>query len=262
MGNLTGAIKRFVGNKNTVTILAVVVGILILWYFYNFRVNQAITTIQVPYAVERIDSGKKIDMENIQYKSVTSSATKDSTIVTNITALEDMYICTGSSVPKDGFFYSTQICKKEEIKNSVYEVLPKGYTLYSLPVDSQMTYADSILPGDYIDLFLSAKDDNEKVIYGKLIESIEVLRVRDSSGRDLFWDSEADTSAYLLFTVPDEFSKLLNVADRIGGNDIKIIPVPRDASYAKNESNKETRIANEDLKNFILRNAAAISDSE
>ena len=258
MGNLTGALKRFIGNKNTVTILAVIAGILILWYFYNYRVNEAITTISVPYAVERIDSGKKIETDNIQYKEVTSSTTRNSEIITNSALLEGKYICTGNAVPKDGFFYTSQVCDKEAIKNSVYDVLPDGYTLYNLPVDSQMTYADSIMPGDYIDLYLSATDDNNKVIYGKLIESIEVLRVRDSSGRDLFWDSDASNSAYLLFTISDEFSKILNVADRIRGNNIEIIPVPRDASYTKNPS--DTKIASDDLKNFILRNAASISD--
>jgi hypothetical protein len=50
----------------------------------------------------------------------------------------------------------------------------------------------------------------------------------------------------------------LNVADRIRGNNIEIIPVPRDASYTKNPS--DTKIASDDLKNFILRNAASISD--
>ena len=67
MGNLGETIKRFIGNKNTVTILAVLAGIIILWYFYNDRVNKAITTIRIPYAIERIDTGKKIETDNIEY---------------------------------------------------------------------------------------------------------------------------------------------------------------------------------------------------
>ena len=37
MGNLVATLKRFISNKNTVTILAVLAGIIILWYFYNYR---------------------------------------------------------------------------------------------------------------------------------------------------------------------------------------------------------------------------------
>ena len=51
MGNIVGTLKRFLGNKNTVTILAVLAGVIILWAFYNYRVEQAITTIKIPYAV-------------------------------------------------------------------------------------------------------------------------------------------------------------------------------------------------------------------
>ena len=50
MGGLVNTIKRFVGNKNTVTIIAVIAGVIILWYFYNYRIEQAITTVQIPYA--------------------------------------------------------------------------------------------------------------------------------------------------------------------------------------------------------------------
>jgi len=121
MGNLGETIKRFIGNKNTVTILAVLAGIIILWYFYNDRVNKAITTIRIPYAIERIDTGKKIETDNIEYKEITRSTTEDSDIITNIASLEGKYICTGTSIPANGFFYASQICDKHELQNSVLD---------------------------------------------------------------------------------------------------------------------------------------------
>ena len=72
MGNLVGSLKKFLANKNTVTILAVIAGVIVLWAFYNYRVNQAISTIKVPYAISQIDTGKKIDVENIDYKEFES----------------------------------------------------------------------------------------------------------------------------------------------------------------------------------------------
>ena len=117
MGNLVTTIKRFISNKNTVTILAILAGVIVLWYFYNYRVNQAITTIQIPFAVERIDAGKKIETDNKEYKYITKTTTKDSDIIINIRELEGKYICTGTSVPQNGFFYQSQICEKEEIEN-------------------------------------------------------------------------------------------------------------------------------------------------
>jgi hypothetical protein len=111
------------------------------------------------------------------------------------------------------------------------------------------------MSGDYIDLYLQATDDNGKIIFGPLIESIEVQAVRDSSGRDVFWDSSAGDSAYLLFALPEEYHKLLNVAKLITGHNVKIIPVPKNASYTANPG--DTKVANEDLYYFIMSNAAA-----
>lgn len=254
MGNLVGTIKRFLGNKNTVTILALLAGIIVLWYGYNYQVNKAISTINIPYAIEAIDTGKKIEADNIGYKEITASTTKNSDIITNIGEIQDKYICTGTSIPKDGFFYKSQICEKEEIKNSIYEGLPDGYTTYNLEVNNRTTYANSILPGDYIDLYVETKDSNDKVVFGPLIESIEVKGVYDSSGRDVYWDTNAGDAAFLLFFVPNEYNDLLNVAEM---NYITVRPIPRSASYSKNPS--ETHIGSQELYNFIMSKKAAIN---
>jgi len=254
MGNLVATVKRFLGNKNTVTILAILAGVIVLWYFYNYRVNQAITTIQVPYAVEKIDAGKKIEADNLAYKELTVSSTRDSDIVMDMSMLDGKYICTGTSIPANGFFYASQICEQEQLPNSIFDLIPDGYRLYNLTVNNEMTYANSIMPGDYIDLYLSAEDkDTNQVIYGKLIESIEVYKVTDASGKDVFWDSDAGDSAFLIFAVPDEYADLLEIAEKLN---IDIEPVPRSASYTNNPG--ETQISSEYLYSYVMRQAATI----
>jgi len=255
MGNIVGTFKRFLGNKNTVTILAVLAGIIVLWYFYNYRVNQAITTISIPYAIEKIDTGKKIESDNIEYKDITSSTTRDSDIITDISQLEGKYICVGTSIPANGFFYQSQVCDKAELPNSVFDNIPDDYKVYALSVNSEMTYANSIYPGDYIDLYVETINEDDKVLFGALIESIEVLAVRDSSGKDVFWDSEAGDTAFLLFAVPNDYHKLLNVAK---DSNVAIIPVPRSASYTQNPG--ETQISSDTLYYYIMSKSASIED--
>ncbi len=253
MGSLVNTIKRFIGNKNTVTLIAVIAGVLVLWYFYNYRVSQAITTISIPYAVEKIDTGKLIESDNIEYKEITRSTVKDSDIVTDASYLEGKYVCIGTSIPTNGFFYKSQVCEKDALPNSVLDNIADGYTLYELSVNMETTYANSIYPGDYIDLYVLSRGDDGQILYGKLIESINVLSVRDSSGRDVFWDSSAGDSSYLLFAVPDEYAKLLEVAEEAN---IKIKPVPRNSSYTKNPG--ETKIVSDFLYNYIMNKSATI----
>ena len=50
MGNILTTLKRFFGDKNTVTIIGVILGIIILYVGYTWRVNQAISPVTVPSA--------------------------------------------------------------------------------------------------------------------------------------------------------------------------------------------------------------------
>ena len=43
MGNISAFIKKTIANKNTVTILLVLAGVVVLWFFYNMRVKEATT---------------------------------------------------------------------------------------------------------------------------------------------------------------------------------------------------------------------------
>lgn len=251
MGSLINTIKRFLGNKNTVTILALLAGVIVIWAFYNYRVEEAITTVRIPYALEGIDTGKKIEADNINYKEITSSTLKDNDIITDVNYLNGKYVCIGTSIPTNGFFHESQICEKEELPGSIFDNLPEGYTIYTLKVNNEMTYANKIMPGDYIDLYMLAKTEDNQFLYGPLIESIEVLSVTDSSGKDVFWDSTAGDSAFLLFSVPNDYHKLLELTEEINAT---ITPVIRGASYTQNPG--ETYIPSQTLYDYVMRNAA------
>ena len=49
-------LKRYIGNKNTVTILCVVAGFIVLAVGYNWRVKEAIKPETIPYAKKNIGS--------------------------------------------------------------------------------------------------------------------------------------------------------------------------------------------------------------
>jgi hypothetical protein len=50
MGNLGFQIKRFLSNKNTVTVLGAILIVGIIWFFYNYRIQQAINPQRMPYS--------------------------------------------------------------------------------------------------------------------------------------------------------------------------------------------------------------------
>ena len=76
MNNLMTSIKRFLSNKNTVTIIGVLICILVLYVGYNFRIKQAIQPIRVPYANQVIQPRTLITEDMISYTEVPPSYLK------------------------------------------------------------------------------------------------------------------------------------------------------------------------------------------
>lgn len=257
MGKSGFNLKKFLANKNTVTILFVVIGVVFLYLAYNSRVKQAIKPKSIPVASQDLTANQVITSEMIEYVNVTSSFIRKSpNLVTSSNQLIGKKIAPGNSIPKSGFFYTDQLSSSDNNFDPTIANIPDGYTLFELNVDFQSTYGNSIYPGNYIDLYLQASYQG-KLIYGKFIESIEVLDVRDSSGRHVFDGGKSSGNpSILLFAVPDEMHLLLNKAKLLSG--ITMYPVPRNSSYSENPG--DTVIKSEFIKALIESRSAIIPD--
>ena len=252
MGNLANTIKRFITDKNTVTILAVIAGIIVLWYFYTYRINQAITTVEVPYATVIMDSGKIINMENIGYKEITSSTLNDSDMITDVSYLEGKYICEGTNVPTNGFFYESQICEKDELSGSIFDKLSDGETIFNLALTGETGYDNRLIPGRKFILYMRTEDEQGRILSGPLFnESIEILAITDSSGADVYWDSEAEDAENLLFIASEEKYNLLMAAIDLG---VTLYPVVMGGAYTPSQG--ETYTTAENLQYFIKSHIA------
>ena len=119
MGNISAFIKKTIANKNTVTILLVLAGVVVLWFFYNMRVKEATTPIKVPYAKEELHATDEITEDKIGMVEVNSKLLKTADIIQNQGSLIGYYITTGTSIPKGGLFYKTQVVTKAELPNVV-----------------------------------------------------------------------------------------------------------------------------------------------
>lgn len=262
MGNIMLKLKRFLGNKNTVTILCVVAGVGVLLFGYNYRVKQAVQPISIPYALTRMEPKSKIESENVGTIKVSGAfveQTEDLITNKNYILSKEWYVNYDTVIPEGGLFYMSQLVEKDALPDTAFDKIEEGATIFSLSVDSHSTYGNSIMPDNFIDLYLKATDENGKVIFGKFIESIKVLAVRDSSGNDVFADSQVQrTSGELLFAVKNDLFLLLSEATFVGG--IEIIPVPRNEAYRVEGVETGTKVSKEELINFILDKVSELSD--
>ncbi len=268
MSNLIISIKKFFTNKNTVTVVGVIAAIVILYIGYNMRINQAITPVTVPYALEDINGGQQITEDMVGTMEIPKSMVNDN-IITNQADVIDMYAYSDSVIPEGSLFYTRSVVSREQLPDSIILDYPKGYVLYNLDVDMASTYSNSIYPGNYIDIYLkvqSVMDPNnpttgdDRIMVGKLLENVKVLAVFDSNGNNVFANLEEKTTpAQIIFAVPEEYHILLRKASFLRAYESEIIPVPTAESLEDKPG--DVKLSSEDLKNFI-NNVTAMTEQD
>lgn len=261
MGNLTTGIKKFLQNKNTVTVLGVVAAIIILYVAYNMRVKSAVNPINVPYAKEQISPGTQITADMVGTRAVPPSMLEGD-VLTNQANVIDKYASADTVIPAGSLFYERAVVEQEQLPANIILKYPKGYVLYNMAVDTASTYGNSVYPGNYIDIYLKAVNkvtegetmtaDADKIMLGKLVSNVKVLAVKDSSGQPVFSNlDEQRTPAMIVFAVPEEYYILLKKAEYLRTYDSTLIPVPTNESL-KDEPG-DLAISSEQLKEWINR---------
>ena len=263
MGSLSFKIKKFLQNKNTVTLIGVALILAILYFGYNWRINKAITPVKVPYAKVTIQPRTKITEDMIGYIEVLPSMVNSDTIknVQNIVGKWSNY---NTLIPAGSLFYNTTVITSAELPDSALVFIPEGYTPFNLSVNTNTTYGNSIFPNNYIDIYLKALDADGKPIVGKLIENVKVLAVKDKNGRHVFENSEEErTPATIIFAVPEDIHLLLRQAlalSNVKSVSTELIPVPTTESYSAEPG--ALRLTSTTLKNFIELNVGLIPEDE
>ena len=258
--NILVSIKRFFLNKNTVTILGVIIVIAILYFGYNYQLNKAITPIKnIPIAKETIQPRTEITSDMIDYINVVPSMLK-SGVIRNSGSIIGKYTNYNTMIPAGSMFFVDAVVEQDELPDAVFENIKEGDIPYSFPVTMTTTYGNSVMPGNYIDIYMKAKDDNGQLIVGKLVENIEVLAVKDSSGKNVFENTSEDRiPAMLIFGVESKINILLRKASYMNEYSVVLFPVPHGTNAQVGVG--ETQVSTVYLEDFINSHTVVIDEN-
>lgn len=244
--NVINKLKQLLLNRNTVTILGVLAGVIALWFAYTVTLDNAVKPQRVPIAAKDIPAGTLITKDDIEYVDINKDVLKKAKVITSASQLINYYVNNNTAISKGAMFYSSQVVTKDKLIERDLELIPENYKIYWLSVDNTTTYANSIYPGDKIDLWLLTKV-NDKYVYEQFISNIEVLSVKDSRGQNVFDVNSGRTPAVLAFAVPNDMFVYLSKVEFLSG--MELYPVP----INKNNTDKDakTEITNQDLQTLI-----------
>lgn len=252
-------LKQILSNKNTVTFIAAILIVLVLYFFYNWRVSQATSPIRIPYAVQTISPRTKITKDMIGYLEIPQSAIKGNVLTNENTQILGMYTNVNSTIPAGSLFYSNLVVKEEELPDSFLIDIKEGFVAYNFTVNTKSTYGNSMYPGNYVDVYFKGVDESGLIMVGKLLENVKILAVKDSSGHHVFETNEEDRApSQIIFQVTNEMHLLLRKAEYI--KNVEIILVPTSTALQVEDEDVVTNITSEAIRSYIESQATTIEE--
>lgn len=256
MNNLKASMKKFFGNKNTVTIIGVILCLIILYIGYYYRISSKVKLVPVPYAIETIQPRTYITKDMIGTMNVPESFLVGNYYTTDKSII-GKYSNYNTIIAKGSLFYTDLVVDEKDLPDSAFSNVPEGYTVINYPVTIASTYANSMAPGSHINIYYKSLNDAGEVMFGKFISNIEVLDVKDSSGRHVFENSdEARTPAYMLFAVPEETHLLLRKALYLKEYDVELLLIPNTATLSEDQ---KVTVSSLQIEEFINSKTAFVS---
>lgn len=264
MGNIINTLKGILANKNTITILGVLVGVVAIYLVYNSQIQSTTDTITVYYLKQNVSANTQLTEDMLESVTVSSNLTKlDSNLVTNLAQIQ-----TGTGDNRQFYYVNYdhslsqgQLLSKNDLVSADEKLPSKSYDLkddekqFDLKVSLDLTQGNSIAPGNTIDLWVQGKNPDNEIIFTKFIENLRVIDVVDSN-----WittaGSDSASPRYLITAVDEELWLLLKKSEMITGYSFKLVPVVKDKAY---EEGSKPSLANETIKNIIEANTSYIS---
>lgn len=253
--------SKFLKNKNTVTILGVLACLVILYAGYTMRINKKTALVDVYYAKETIQPKTLITEDMVAKMSVPASFIKG-TYYKNYQDIVGKYSNYNTMIASGSIFYSDLLVEESNLPDAVLYNVNEGERVVSFPVDTVSTYGNSIMPGNIVDIYVKLYDDDDKLVYGEFYENIEILGVKDASGKNVFENTEETrTPSYIYFSLPKAKYLLFSSLNYIETNEIEVVLVPNTVKFDAKDP-MATEVTSEYLYNFVLDKLEKIDNQQ
>ena len=249
--------KKFRSNKNAVTIVGGLLILLVLIIGYNWRIDQVTKPVKVVSANEEISSRTKITADMLINIEVPPALVGEN-VIQDPGEIIDKYVNYNTTIPEGSLFYNGTLLDESQLPDAALIKIPEGEVAYNLIVDIDTSYANSIVPDSYIDIYFKAVDETETILIGKLVENVKILAIKSSSGKNVFEDVEVNDPHMYIFTIDEEVHLLLRQAEYLEGYDTELIPVPTGLSPDSKQGSVE--IASQFIKTWITSKTVPIPE--
>ena len=244
--------------------------IVILIVGYNRTINSQIKLTQVPYATQTIQPKTLITADMVGTMSVPEAFIKVGEYYKTESQIVGKYSNYNTVIAQGSLFYKDLVTEEQYLPDSYMYNIESGYTAVLLKVDMASTYANSMMPGNYINLYFKAllpadenedsEADSDTIIFGKFLSNVEILAVKDSKGQHVFETTEeVRTPAYMIFALKENQHLLLRKATYLQSKySVNILLVPNTEDL---DDDTTVELSSADIEEFINKRTKMVDVS-
>lgn len=248
------SIVRFLKNKNTVTVIGIILIVAILWAGYYFTLQRQVKPISVPVAATTIQPRTQITSDMITYVDVPQAYIGENAITSEAEILS-MYSQYNTVIPQGSMFYREAITTEQAMPNYLLKLLEDGEIGISYDISEGNMTGFNIMPDEKIDLYMKIETEDGSIMFGKLLENMEVLAVLDSEGNSTYEVNDGSRTAdYLVFGVQEDVFLLLMRAQYL---DIEFVPVQHGAWVQ--DADAQVTLTTQELVDYIKAHTVQLS---
>lgn len=261
MSKISGSFNKFLKNKNTVTILGVIICLVILYAGYTMRINAKTALVDVYYANQTIQPKTKITEEMVSKTSVPQSFILG-TYYKSYDEIVGKYSNYNTVIASGSLFYTDLLVEEANLPDAIFYDVNEGERVVSFQVDTESTYGNSMMPGNKIDIYVKLINDKGQIVYGEMMENIEILGVKDSEGNNVFENTEEErTPAYMYFSLPEAKYLLFTSLNYIETNEVEVVLVPNTVTFVAEEP-MAVKVTSDYLYDFVLKKLEQIDNQK
>lgn len=256
-------IKKLLNSKTIVTIICLIVCGFVIVFAYNSRVSKKINKVTIPVASRKIEAREEIiysekkdnAKSNVKAVKVAQSLLSSNVIQTtsyfsasanknNKEEYRAKYVNYNTFIPEGGMFYSSSVVEWSDMPDSAWNDIGDSETILYIDINDGMAYGNAIYPEDTIDLYVKMMYE-DKVVYSKFVEKIQVLAVKDENGNHISKRTPSTGKpSQIIFKLDDSVKAddnlfLLLKSATYFTNIFEIVPVPRNKEYKVEDGEKD-----------------------
>ena len=147
MNNFVMGLKRFITNKNVVTVIGVLLVLVILFWGYTSSIKKETNPLNIPVAAKKINAKTQITSQDVAYTQVASRMVGEG-VIRSSAQVVGKYTNINVTIPKGSVFYTEWLADEKDIPGNWIEQLDydAGELGYYMDVNIENTLGNNVLP--------------------------------------------------------------------------------------------------------------------